>query len=79
MKPTFWFVWNPEGRNPTHPHGSKDDAVQEAKRLAAANPLQSFIVLKAVSGFRADLPKVEKLTSEKMVSVARDGQDLIPF
>lgn len=44
----FWIVWNPQGRNPTHRHGSEFSALQEAERLARLNPGQVFIALRAV-------------------------------
>ena len=47
-KEAFWIVWNPQGRNPTHRHGSEFSANNEAERLARLNPGQVFIVLRAV-------------------------------
>lgn len=50
----FWIVWNPEGRNPTHRHGSESSANNEAERLARMNPGQAFIVLRAVGARSVD-------------------------
>ena len=49
----FWLVWNPNGRSPTYQHTSRDSANAEAERLASLNPMQDFIVLKAVGGVSA--------------------------
>lgn len=48
----FWLVWNPEGGNPTAQHDSEHKAKAEAKRLAAANPGELFIVMQSVKGFQ---------------------------
>lgn len=41
----FYIVWNPNGRNPAYKHTSYKSALDEAKRLAASNAGQEFIVL----------------------------------
>ena len=49
----FWMVWNPAARGPAFKHDTRKSADDEAKRLAKANPRQSFFVLKAMGGFMA--------------------------
>jgi hypothetical protein len=49
----FWFVWNEQGRAPTHRHSNEHAAEREAERLARANLGQTFIVLRSVSSFKA--------------------------
>lgn len=44
----FWYVFNPEGRQPTYQHGTLMSAQTEATRLARLNPGQRFIVLEAI-------------------------------
>ena len=48
MSKTFWLVWNDGGGPPTCKHPTKESAVTEAKRLAAAHPGEQFVVLEAV-------------------------------
>lgn len=79
MSKRFWFVWNPQGRNPTQPHVDRASADKEAQRLARCNPGQAFIVLKSVGGFRADRPMVEKLPLTTCSNVAFRVDDEIPF
>ena len=43
----FWMVWNPQGHQPTHKHGTEQEAIAEAERLARLNPKQRFHVLEA--------------------------------
>ena len=51
-KPTFWLVWRSDGVfPPTYQHTYRDSAVNEAKRLARANPEQTFVVLMAETAF----------------------------
>lgn len=45
---TFWMVWSPEGRSPTHKHELQSLAAKEAERLARMNPGNTFYVLEAV-------------------------------
>lgn len=42
------MVWCPEGRAPTVKHDTFQRAVNEAERLARANPGKQFYVLQAV-------------------------------
>lgn len=44
----FYLVWNPAGRSPYFQHMAVDQAVTEAKRLAATNPGHEFYVVKAI-------------------------------
>lgn len=50
----FWFVWNPDGRNPQARHMSEQSAVNEAERLARLNPGETFVVLESVCARRVD-------------------------
>lgn len=45
---SFYMIWNPEGRPPTHKHASFTLAKSEAHRLAKANPGQQFFILNAI-------------------------------
>ncbi len=75
-KGKFWFVWNPHGRNPSHMHATKDNAINEARRLATQNPGHDFIVLKSVAGFTVDLPPPPPV---KQIDMAEYVHDNIPF
>ena len=57
----FWMVVNPSGSTPRVKHCSRGGADREAMRLAKMNPGQEFFVLKAVVGFAAKQPTVEKI------------------
>jgi len=74
----FWLVWNPEGhRPPQYQHHSAKDAADEAERLAAINPGQSFYVLQATELRRtADAP-VQALVLLKRPEP--DPDDYMPF
>ena len=50
----FWFVWNPEGRNPQCKHLDELSATMEAERLARENPGQTFVILQAIGVRRVD-------------------------
>lgn len=43
----FWLIWSPTGYSPKVKHQSHDDAVREARRLAANCHGQSFYVMAA--------------------------------
>lgn len=70
----FWLVWNPNGRNPTYRHTTRESAQIEAERLAALNPRQSFFVLKAAGGALANQPVAVPF---KMVAAVPDHE--VPF
>lgn len=70
--PPFWMVWNPSGHAPTHKHASLNDAVAEARRLAAIVPGQHFYVLAAVKVAHT----IDPVT---VVDLADDLADDIPF
>ena len=46
---TFFVVWCPTHGAPSVRHASKDDALQEARRLASNNPGREFFVLCALT------------------------------
>ena len=49
IEPTdFYMLWTKTGHRPRHTHDTREDALTEAARLAAANPGKKFIVLHAV-------------------------------
>ena len=54
----FWLVWRSGGSAPTFKHFSKEEAEKEAGRLALKEPGAVFFVVKAVSGFHADIPPI---------------------
>lgn len=64
---TFWMVWSPQGRPPTHQHPTHAMAVAEAERLARHCPGQRFYVLEATD--------MRELNHMKRVSLERP----IPF
>lgn len=72
----FWFVWNPSGRNPRHAHETRESADAEAKRLAYANPGETFVVLKSVAGFRSH---VSDPVSLSLADCRAQACDDIPF
>lgn len=71
MKQPFYLVWNPATGQTKHRHFTKQDAENEANRLALLHRGQEFIVLAPVS-------------STKTVEVQKEcydysDQDEIPF
>ena len=54
----FWLVWRSGGSAPTYKHFTKEAAENEAARLALKEPGLVFFVVKAVSGFHADIPPI---------------------
>ena len=46
----FYVVWRRGGDYPMKVHESIEGAQAEARRLAATNPREHFVVMKAVSG-----------------------------
>lgn len=48
----FWMVWNPNGRQPTYKHPTKESAIAEAGRLARMNPNERFYVLLSLGHMR---------------------------
>lgn len=72
----FWLVWNPEGqRPPTRQHMSAESAGDEAERLAAHAPGQSFYVLHAVEVRRTAHAPVETIA----LAEPEEPDDEIPF
>lgn len=54
----FWLVWRSGGSAPTFKHFTKEAAENEAGRLAGNEPGAVFFVVKAVSGFQANIPTI---------------------
>lgn len=54
MKKVFWLVWNERGGVPLHKHPTAESANKEAKRLAALNKGDSFIVLQSLGEFEVE-------------------------
>ena len=51
-----YFVWNPAQNRPEMQQKTVDSAIKEAERLAARNPGQQFIVLKALGQAVMQMP-----------------------
>lgn len=51
-KESLYIVWCPTAGAPTVKHATVDDARAEARRLAELNPMQEFIVLRAVESVK---------------------------
>lgn len=60
----FFLVWNPKTAHARYRHGSESQALDEARRLAAANPNDEFYVLEAVS-----VSKSNQVVTEKLVNI----------
>lgn len=71
---SFWMVWNPQGRAPTHCHSTEEIAEQEAHRLARLAPGQTFVVLKALYACR-----ITSLPPPPVERVSLALLDQIPF
>lgn len=69
----FWMVWNPARFPPSFRHDSAEKAINEAKRLAAANPSDEFIVLMATHRAKRTEPVTVTVLS------ADPYDDAIPF
>jgi transcriptional regulator with XRE-family HTH domain len=54
----FWMVSGIGMGAPTYQHYSAEQAVSEAKRLAAKNPGTKFVVLEALQAFKAEQPRI---------------------
>lgn len=57
----FWLVWREHGSAPTYKHQTKEDAVQEAERLAKLHPENVFFVMEAKAGRFSREPDVERV------------------
>ena len=68
MKP-FWFVWNENGRAPTHKHDSFERAQKEADRLAHQNGGQTFVVLESVCAVTQTTLHREDLRPEQFAEI----------
>jgi hypothetical protein len=55
----FAFVWTKHGRLPRVAHGTDEDALREAERLARKNPGRKFIVLHAHTKLHLPSPAKE--------------------
>ncbi len=73
---SFWMVWDPQGRSPSHRHSSRDAAEAEAKRLAAMVPEHSFVVLEALHAYRVKRPEPPPV---EQIDLAKINWDEIPF
>ena len=74
MKDEGYFVWNPAQNAPRCQHQNKNDAVKEAERLAALNPNQRFIVLRAIGSAIKEAPSLFRATTPDC-----DGGGDLPF
>lgn len=66
----FWLIWCERGGSPTRKHPTRQSAMEEAERLARANPERTFHVLESYRSVTVRSP-VEW-------SVATDPDDM-PF
>ncbi|MVB00101.1 hypothetical protein GN330_22910 [Nitratireductor sp. CAU 1489] len=57
----FWMVWHENGGSPRVKHWNKQNAMEEAERLAKANPGKTFLILKATGGAIADAPPIKRV------------------
>lgn len=57
----FWMVWREESPITKFRHYTKTDALNEAERLASANPGEVFYVLKSTAAVVADKPNTRQL------------------
>lgn len=63
----FYLVWCPEKGSPTHQHGTYEDALNEAQRLARNNPGSKFYVLRAGEYFeKTDVVHIVLLETDGM-------------
>lgn len=69
----FWMVYSQQGKAPTYMHLTREDAQNEASRLARNNLGKEFFVLKAVSGVVTKTPKI------KGVKMVKDRDFQTPF
>lgn len=74
----FWMVYGLNRSSPTYKHYSKENAQEEAKRLAQKCPGETFVVLSAVAAYTCPIAPVESIKLRK--PTANEVQDLeIPF
>lgn len=76
----FFLVWNPIGGAPTMKQPSYSAAESEAKRLARANPGDSFFVLAAVAeAKKVDVGVTRFTINPDAHSSGCECDDCIPF
>ena len=64
MNYKYWMVHNPNNSKPTVRHDDVKTAFDEAERLAAANPGQTFNVLESTYSFTTEKPRVVRESIE---------------
>lgn len=64
MNYKYWMVHNPNNSKPTMRHDTVKAAFDEAERLAAANPGQTFYVLESTYSFCTEKPRVVRESIE---------------
>ena len=85
MNKRFWMVWSPQGRAPTRPHFSEEEALQEASRLVNLPHSDGpFFVLEAQHRLEIERRPVKttKLLDEPYTEIERseyESGDGIPF
>lgn len=72
-KPGFWLVWGEGTHTVTRQHETHDSAIAESRRLAKANPGQSFYVVGATEVARCGVTEVRQVTGINTTA------DIIPF
>lgn len=66
----YWFVHNPLSDHASKArHGSYNSAIDEATKLARANPGTIFFVLESVSAFATEAPRVTEIALEAAPNV----------
>ena len=67
------MVHNPNNSKPTMRHDEVKSAFDEAERLAAANPGQTFNVLESTYSFTTETPKIVRESIECAPRVATES------
>lgn len=57
----FWMVWRDQSPTTRYRHATRLQAVNEAERLAAANPGDIFYVLKSTVALVSEKPAIKRL------------------
>lgn len=64
MSYKFWMVYNPGNCKPTVRHPDEETATSEAKRLAANNPGETFVVLESIHECTTEVPAIVTVKHE---------------
>lgn len=75
----FWVVWNPSRGLPQFRHNTQAAAEAEADRLAAKHPGDEFIVLRAESVTKTEVPKPTRVKLDADSWILHDGKSKPDF